>query len=142
MAFNTLKMNTPPFATPAISAICFLLPLCHAFSTTPEEETLKQRITALEKIVADLQTRLSKFEAPNTENTPLTAAKNNPEPWKDKANWRKLTKGMSKEEVTQLFGEPGKVATGYHFEIWYYPNPGGGSVTINDNSGVSGWSEP
>ena len=103
---------------------------------------MKQRVAALEAIVADLQSRLSKLEAPIRRSDPAAAPKNDAEPWKDKANWRRLNKGMSKAELTRIFGEPGKIVSGYHFEIWYYPSPLGGSVTIDDNNRVTGWSEP
>jgi hypothetical protein len=134
-----MKMKTRPFTTTAFITICFLWPLCCAFSATPEEEALKQRVVALEAIVADLQSRLSKLEAPTTRNTPTVAPENNAQGWKDKANWRnKLSKGMSKDAVIQLFGEPRSISTANDLQMFFY---GSGYVAIDDKRGVISWAE-
>jgi len=58
--------------------------------------------------------------------------------WKEKGNWRKLNKGMNKEEVTQLLGEPGSIKVS-SYEKWFYP---AGAYIEFDNNKVVGWSEP
>lgn len=60
---------------------------------------------------------------------------------KNKQNWRRLEKGMSKAEVKQILGEPGKINTASYGDTWYYPDVLGGSVDF-DNGRVEGWSEP
>jgi hypothetical protein len=69
------------------------------------------------------------------------APKFNPEGWKDKANWRKLTKGMSKNDVTHLLGEPTRINSGGILDFFYYGERGG-RVQFTEAGGVDGWSEP
>ena len=65
--------------------------------------------------------------------------------WRNVSLWRGLFKGMSKEGVRGLLGEPGKVEeSGGALTFWYYGYPSGGSVTFDrdSNGSVWGWSEP
>ncbi|MCK4340476.1 MAG: outer membrane protein assembly factor BamE [Phycisphaerae bacterium] len=61
--------------------------------------------------------------------------------WRDKENWRKLKRGMSKDDVRRLLGEPQKITEVTDQSWWYYGWPGGGRVEFAP-SGVIGWSEP
>ncbi len=57
----------------------------------------------------------------------------------DKSQWRKLQRGMSKDDVKKLLGEPGKVSVSKYYEFWYYA---GGSVTFDSKSRLDSWNEP
>ena len=87
--------------------------------TTSEQQILANEIAAL---VGSTQ---------STENTNLG--------WKDKSQWRKLQRGMSKDDVRNLLGEPGKVSVGRYYEFWYYA---GGDVTFDKKARVDSWDEP
>lgn len=60
-------------------------------------------------------------------------------PNEDRSQWRKLQRGMSKDDVKKLIGEPGKVSVGKYYEFWYY---GGGSVTFDSKGRLDSWNEP
>lgn len=62
------------------------------------------------------------------------------EPWTDKQNWRRLQKGMTKDAVTRILGEPERINRGIAYEFWYYPR--GGDITFDDNGRLMSWSEP
>jgi hypothetical protein len=60
-------------------------------------------------------------------------------PKEDRGPWRKLQRGMSKDDVKKLIGEPGKVSVAKYYEFWYY---GGGSVTFDSKGRLDSWNEP
>jgi outer membrane protein assembly factor BamE (lipoprotein component of BamABCDE complex) len=60
-------------------------------------------------------------------------------PKEDRSQWRKLQRGMSKDDVKKLIGEPGKVSVAKYYEFWYY---GGGSVTFDSKGRLDSWNEP
>jgi hypothetical protein len=60
-------------------------------------------------------------------------------PKEDRSQWRKLQRGMSKDDVKRLIGEPGKVSVSKYYEFWYY---GGGSVTFDAKGRLDSWNEP
>lgn len=96
------------------------------------------RITALEKEVQELKSRLSQLEVPRAtiSNRPKVGV--TAEGWKQLANWRSLKKGMSPDEVRSVLGEPANVNAG-GFTFWRYSNRG--EVTFY-NGVVYGWDEP
>jgi hypothetical protein len=55
------------------------------------------------------------------------------------SQWRKLNRGMSKDEVKKLMGEPNRVSVSRFFESWDY---GSGSITFTGKGRVDFWSEP
>jgi outer membrane protein assembly factor BamE (lipoprotein component of BamABCDE complex) len=57
----------------------------------------------------------------------------------DKSQWRKLQRGMSKDDVKKLLGEPGKVSVSKYYEFWYYA---GGSATFDSKGRLDSWNEP
>ena len=62
-----------------------------------------------------------------------------------KENWRALKKGMRKEEVRCVLGEPDRINTYWGFsEEWQYgPLGTGAEVRFPDGEGtVNGWNEP
>jgi hypothetical protein len=59
-------------------------------------------------------------------------------PTKDRTQWRKLQRQMSKDDVRKLLGEPDTISVSRFSESWYYV---GGSVTFNSKGHVDMWSE-
>jgi outer membrane protein assembly factor BamE (lipoprotein component of BamABCDE complex) len=60
-------------------------------------------------------------------------------PTVDRSQWRKLQRGMSKDDVRKLIGEPGKVSVAKYYEFWYYA---GGNVTFDAKGRLDAWNEP
>jgi hypothetical protein len=59
-------------------------------------------------------------------------------PTKDRTQWRKLQRQMSKDDVRKLLGEPDTISVSRFSESWYYV---GGNVTFNSKGHVDMWSE-
>jgi hypothetical protein len=57
---------------------------------------------------------------------------------KDRSQWRKLQRHMTKDEVRKLLGEPGTVSVSRFAESWYYAD---GNVTFDGKGRVQMWSE-
>jgi hypothetical protein len=109
------------------------------FTQDPNQKIkeLEQKITQLEKRIAKLEGILLEFQK-NQEKMIV----HSPSKWKNKANWRLLKKGMSKEEVRQILGEPPKItANAYYGDIWYYPDIKGGNASFNEGGSLTSWSE-
>lgn len=98
---------------------------------------LVRRIEQLERSNADLERRVRELEALGK----TTPSKAQPGPasgnWRDLANWRRLRKGMSVEDVRLLLGEPDRVESAV-FTYWYWA---GADVHFYDEK-LYGWSEP
>ena len=60
--------------------------------------------------------------------------------WKNRSNWRLLSKGMSKDQVRALLGDPEKIDASGPLENWRWKVPFGPSVTFYDEQ-VYGWDE-
>lgn len=59
------------------------------------------------------------------------------------SSWRRLSNGMSMDQVRNLMGEPWKVTNYGIFTIWDYGKfPNSGTVDFDKYGRVSGWSEP
>jgi hypothetical protein len=97
------------------------------------------RITQLENEVQQLKLRLNNLEDSKGSSIapPKTVATT--EGWKQLANWRSLTKGMSPNEVRLVLGEPVTVRASGPFTDWKYSNRG--AVTFYDER-LHGWTEP
>lgn len=57
---------------------------------------------------------------------------------KDRSQWRKLQRHMTKDDVRKLLGEPGLVSVSRFSESWYYA---GGTVTFNGKGRLDLWTE-
>jgi hypothetical protein len=57
---------------------------------------------------------------------------------KDRTQWRKLQRRMSKDEVRKLLGEPFRVSVSRYYESWDYT---GGTVTFDSKGHLDFWSE-
>ena len=109
------------------------------------EEELAARVRALEKEVAELTAEVQRLErqlAAQRARRGATPSAVSGEGWRELRNWRSLHKGMSRFEVMQLLGEPGKVSDYYSFERWEYPDALGGRVNFDSNGSVVGWRPP
>ena len=125
----------------------FLVVFCiqdSAFAQQNETEALQAKVEKLQQKVSQLErkvARLEKLFLINKNTTPSSQNSLNSDGWRDKQNWRRLEKGMSKVEVKQILGEPGKINTSSYGDTWYYPDALGGSIDF-DGGRVVGWSEP
>jgi hypothetical protein len=59
--------------------------------------------------------------------------------WKDRSQWRMLQRGMSKDDVRKLLGEPERISVSRFAEFWDYLR---GSVTFDGKGRVDSWTEP
>lgn len=59
-------------------------------------------------------------------------------PQKDRTQWRSLHRGMSKDDVRKLLGEPTRVSVSRFYEAWNYP---GGTIIFDGKGRLDAWSE-
>ena len=110
-----------------------------ALQVNAQSGATDERIRLLEAQIVQLNGRVSALEGM------LNQAKANQQPivtgegWKSRANWRKLRKGMSENDVRALLGEP-ELIDGGGFTHWRYPRRG--KVTFWRGDGVDNWTEP
>jgi hypothetical protein len=84
---------------------------------------LERRIQLLEKVLS------SQSMTSDTNSRQLPAGKE---------SWRKLKKGMSKDEVRMLLGEPDRVTVSPSSTYWVFSD---GQIIFDDSDRVSYWSE-
>lgn len=90
---------------------------------------LDQRVRALEALIA--------VEPSRAQPVPESAK------WQNLANWRRLRRGMTMDEVRALLGEPERVDANAWNTFWYWASPGGPDVYFDSQSSkLDGWSEP
>ncbi len=96
------------------------------------------RVSQLENEVNELRLRVQKLEnfLPNASNQQKQVVAN--EGAKSIANWRKLNRGMSYNDVRGLLGEPLRIEGG-GVAYWMYSN--NGRVTFVRDT-LSSWNEP
>ena len=97
------------------------------------------RITQLENEGQQLKVRLNNLE--NSKGSSIASPKTiaTTEAWKQLANWRSLTKGMSPNEVRSVLGEPATVRASGDFTYWHYSNR---DEVIFHQERLYGWREP
>lgn len=135
MTANKLETDKPVLRSLMKSSIIgFALVLAATASMANDPD----RITALEKEVQELKSRLSQLEVPQATNSKRPTVSVTNEGWKYLANWRSLKKGMSPDEVRAVLGEPANIRAGA-FTYWQYS--GDGRVTFLKDA-VYGWDEP
>ena len=125
--------------------LCAMLLQLAPSTTRAGEEDLSARVRALEQEVAELTTEVQRLErqlAEQRARRDATPPAGRGEGWRELRNWRSLRKGMSRFEVMQLLGEPGKVSDYYSFERWEYPDALGGRVNFDSSGSVAGWRPP
>ena len=125
--------------------LCAMLLQLAPGTTRAGEEDLAARVRALEKQVVELAAEVQRLErqlAAQRARRGATPPAARAEGWRELRNWRSLRKGMSRFEVMQLLGEPGKVSDYYSFERWEYPDALGGRVNFDSGGSVVGWRPP
>ncbi len=115
--------------------------LCPVVLLPTQSSAQEARVADLEQKVIALERRVESLEKRLAEPVPVKPAAATGRGWRDKQNWRLLTRGMSKAQVTSLLGEPIEITVFSSGQFWYYPDALGGSVTFR-RAKVSGWSEP
>jgi hypothetical protein len=78
-------------------------------------------------LAQQLQQKIAQLEAQ------LAAAPAKEQRIQDKGNWRKLQKGMTRDDVSNLLGQSEKVSTNTSFIMWYWDNPAGAEVQFDAN---------
>ena len=73
------------------------------------------KIRRLEERITQLEQRLAALEGKTTTKKTVKQSSSSAEGWRDKQAWRRLKIGMTKGEVTAIFGEPGKIDTAENF---------------------------
>jgi hypothetical protein len=127
-----------------LSGLSSLIIFSTIFSPLVLAQDLNKKVKELEQKMTWLEQRIVKLEgiilqSQNTQAKPMVAS---PSKWKDKASWRLLKKGMGKDEVRQILGEPPKVVANIHYgDIWYYPDTQGGNVSFDKENVLTSWSE-
>lgn len=71
-------------------------------------------------------------------STPHPAQQATTPPAKDRTQWRKLERKMTKDDVRKLLGEPDTISVSRFSESWYYV---AGSVTFNGKGRLDLWTE-
>jgi len=120
----------------AIASMIWTLPV-PAQNTDQKIKALEQRIVQLEQRIAKLEGTIQEFRKEQAKPAVASPAK-----WKDKANWRLLRKGMTKQEVERILGVPPKMVTNaYYGDIWYYPDLQGGNASFDKDDILTSWGE-
>jgi outer membrane protein assembly factor BamE (lipoprotein component of BamABCDE complex) len=93
--------------------------------------------------ILDNSSSVSRIQSSSTGSGSQQSVTPNQLKWQDKQNWRKLRSGMSKDEVTDLLGEPDRIDKSTFFEDWRYGyRIITGSVRFSDNDKLDSWHEP
>lgn len=101
------------------------------------QSSTESRVDKLEETVRVLERRVTTLEDQLRQRN---AAPSIPS---DKANWRRLKKGLSEADVERLLGSPTKVEANPVYTTWEYGDEGGGKVEFDAKSStVEGWQEP
>ena len=96
---------------------------------------LRQKVVELENRIKEMEAILVKYQ----ENEKLLDESG--DGWENLKNWRRLTAGMSTEEVRALLGAPIKTIDGVK-TLWYYPDRYRGYVSFDEKGRLTGWHEP
>jgi uncharacterized small protein (DUF1192 family) len=122
--------------------LCAMLLQLAPSATRAGEEDLAVRVRTLEKRVAELVAEVRRLEQQLAARRGARPPAARVEGWRQLRSWRSLHKGMSRFEVMQLLGEPGKVSVYYSSERWEYPDALGGRVNFDSSGSVVGWRPP
>ena len=88
-------------------------------------------------IIPGLRSGLRFLDSPSP---PTSQAAPTGAPWKDKQNWRRLQRGMSRDAVVRILGDPETIRKYSSFETWHYPL--GGHVSFDEAGRITSWFEP
>jgi hypothetical protein len=112
-----------------------------------QDKSLEQRISTLEYRIKELEDKVRELQktasqtSQRTAQSPAPVAKGN---WKNIENWRTgLKKGMTKQQVRELMGEPDKIETYTMLgEDWIYGFQGSGEIHFSPKGLLETWKEP
>ncbi len=120
----------------------YAIPLI-AYGDDAEIKDLRNRIEYLEKKVEAMDQTLTKMMAILNASPSVSRSQQSVTPdqlkWKDKQNWRRLRSGMSKDEVTDVLGEPDNIDKFPSWEVWRY---GYAEVQFSSAEKLDSWHEP
>lgn len=132
-------MNMKRMKTAHISKVLTMI-FFGSLATTSFSGSATERIERLEATVYALEKRISALEGSSVQAQRKLSKPEVYGDWKNKSNWRLLSKGMLKEQVRIILGEPEKIDASGAFENWRWRYPFGPSVTFY-NEQVYGWHE-
>jgi hypothetical protein len=114
-------MHLPNHRITAIPAAAFAIMLWSAtFTATAADGS---DIQALRAEIADLRARVEHLEKEISSGVavnPARVVKPLPGGWKNEKNWKLLAKGMERERVEEILGEPDGARNVSKFEYWDY----------------------
>lgn len=100
-------------------------------------ELLETRVSELEKALGELLSEGPVSKVGRQISTPQG------ELWKNFSAWRKLRRGMSREEVIRLLGEAHSISVDAYAEYWRYGAVSeGGIARFSANGKLFSWDEP
>jgi hypothetical protein len=131
-----------PIACVALAAAPAMTSLTRP-SPTPLDQLIPQdkwnatgltKLTATEQqtLATEITTLLGARQSQSTETPNATPT------FKDRTQWRKLQRHMSKDDVKKLLGDPFRVSVSHYYESWDYL---GGTVTFDSKGHLDFWSE-
>jgi hypothetical protein len=107
----------------------------------PSSDSLPHRIALLERKADELEQRIRELEAliqaePSRDRLAPVSAK-----WRDLANWRRLRRRMTMDQVRALLGEPERVDAILFRTSWTWGTPPEARLDFDEDR-LAGWSEP
>jgi len=108
----------------------------------PNGYNLQEKIVYLEKKISELERRITSLERQKPSYTSSSSELPASEKWNDILKWRLLRKGMDKNTIRRVLGEPDKIDAYSSFDTWHYGYPSGGTVSFDKRNVVERWSEP
>jgi hypothetical protein len=128
-----------------VTAAALILLLLPAVSYGHEESNkiLMEKIAKLEARIKALEERISRLELEVSKLSRQLGVQ--PAPARGiEGNWSKLERGMTREEVRGILGEPDDIPMHSYLEIWDYSKTYGGScsVTFDESGKVESWIGP
>lgn len=98
-------------------------------------------VTQLQLRLQELERRVHRLEQEARIHRPPTEGRVDPDAkWRTRELWDRLEKGMTRQQVRDLLGEPHTIREGT-FEVWIYFRVSEGSLTFR-NSSLDTWRKP
>lgn len=126
-----------------VGGILVLTALAYAQQTS-NTGSVQVRLGSIEARLATIEDRLTQLEKGQTQGTSAPAPQAGLVNWRDRSQWRvNLRRGMTKDAVRSLFGEPDKVAEFSDGSCWWhYGYPDGGHLEFGAKGLIVSWTEP
>ncbi len=132
----------------AVFSAALLYSLCAGFLPTIAEgqnrssDSLSQRIVFLELKAVELERRIQELESLIKAEPPRDAPERGVGNWRDIAKWRRLSRGMTMEQVRTAIGEPDKVEVILSTTTWTWGEFPDYATVRFSNDRLAGWTEP